>query len=86
MLMRRAGLRGIVGNPRRKYLHQLPPASDLVIRQFTRTEAKSTMGYRKRSPQFSEESPTRGRGRSSNPDRAATRSGFGDRGMDGRDK
>jgi hypothetical protein len=36
MLMRRAGIKGIVGNPRRKHLHQIPTATDLVERQFAR--------------------------------------------------
>ena len=36
MLMRRAGIKGIVGNPRRKHIHQIPTATDLVERQFAR--------------------------------------------------
>jgi len=36
MLMRRAGIKGIVGNPRRKNIHQFPTATDLVERQFAR--------------------------------------------------
>ena len=36
LLMRRAGISGLVGNPRRKHLHQIPTASDLVERQFAR--------------------------------------------------
>jgi len=36
MLMRRAGIKGIVGNPHRKHIHQIPTATDLVERQFAR--------------------------------------------------
>jgi putative transposase len=36
MLMRRAGIKGIVGNPRRKHIHQIPTATDLVERKFAR--------------------------------------------------
>jgi transposase InsO family protein len=36
MLMRRAGIKGIVGSPRRKHIHQIPTATDLVERQFAR--------------------------------------------------
>ncbi len=36
LLMHRAGIKGIVGNPRRKHIHQIPTATDLVDRQFAR--------------------------------------------------
>jgi transposase InsO family protein len=36
MLMRRAGIKGVVGNPRRKHIYQIPTATDLVERQFAR--------------------------------------------------
>jgi len=36
MLMRRADLRGLPGNKRRKSKHQTPTAEDLVDRQFNR--------------------------------------------------
>jgi transposase InsO family protein len=37
MLMHRAGIKGLPGNRRRRPVHQIPTAADLVDRQFTRT-------------------------------------------------
>ena len=36
MLMRRAGIKGIVGNPRQEHIYQIPTATDLVERRFAR--------------------------------------------------
>jgi putative transposase len=37
VLMRRDGIKWIVGKPRRNHLHQIPTATDLVERQFARS-------------------------------------------------
>ena len=51
MLMRRAGgIKGIVGNPRRKHLHQIPTASDLVERQLARSAPNQLWVVTHRAP------------------------------------
>ncbi|MCU1399511.1 MAG: hypothetical protein JWN62_2620 [Acidimicrobiales bacterium] len=64
LLMRRAGLKGLPGNKRRKQMQDTPTSGDLVKRNFDRDQPRSAVGHRHhRAPDPRRQGLLRGRAR-----------------------